>query len=580
MSQMIRFIKGGAALLPATAALATATVALGVPAPQAAHAQVPFRVIRPENGATVRETVRIQFARRALEEAGVKYLSISLDGKFREALAVLPAPAADKKIVRTSSIEVTPQVVNVLWNTKAASDTGGNNKEGGSTLGVADGPHSIEIIAQDAAGKRLGMQTLQLNVDNSGGMQIPAGGLALSYRFQVGDRTRYHQVATVEYIGERKAATPGATQQFQGYTSRGFGQGRGGFGGPGGPGSFGPGDEGGFGGPPPGYGGPGGYPGAGGRGGFGGPGGGYGLGAMQTGPFTVPVQTVRANFERTTEDALGGGAYFLRDKVLDGVIIGGNGAAARLEDVYNFKSRYRTVLTSGLVKEYGVANAARPGAYVALAIPNLGGGRRRVGQTWKVQTPVQLEWATLDKPTMVFATNSLEGLEWQNGYQTARIKQTYNGKADIPIYGGAGRMRQANVQLDRTIWFSYKAGKIIRMETDVTVEGPAPATVLSAMVPSAGVGGGMMGGGGFGGPGGDDGGMTFPAAFGGGGGPGGLRGGPGGMMGAPGGMMGGPGGMMGGGGGFGGLQQQQEEQRVPAKFHSHTVVSLIIPGRS
>jgi hypothetical protein len=288
----------------------------------------------------------------------------------------------------------------------------------------------------------------------------------------------------------------------------------------------------------------------GGGGGF--PGGG-GVTPQPTGPFSVPVQTVEANYIRTTEDRAGGNSFTIRDKVTGGTIVAGNGASARLEDVYEFKSRYRTVSSSGDVLRYALAT--KPGAYVALPMIDLGGGRRRVGQRWQTRVPILLEWATLDAPPTVRATNVLEGLEWQDGYQTARIRQTYQGKADIPIYGGAGKMRGANVEMERVIWFGYRPGRIIRMETTVQVSGDAPANILSAMVPSAGINatGGFGGGGGFPGGGG------YPG--------GGIPGGGG----YPGGGLG----LGSSSGGFGALQQgNQEAPRAPAKFRSVTTVRL------
>ena len=239
----------------------------------------------------------------------------------------------------------------------------------------------------------------------------------------------------------------------------------------------------------------GGYPGG---GGFPGGGGGYPGGAygQPTGPFSILVQKVEANYTRTTEDRLGGQNFTIRDRVTSGTILAGNGAYARLSDVYALKSRYRTVTSRGGVNDHGIASASKPGAYVALPMIDLGGGRRRVGQTWNTRVPVLLEWATMDAPPTVVATNTLETLEWQDGYQTARIRQTYKGKANIPIHGGAGTMRQADVNMDRTIWFAYKPGQIVRQETTMQVNGDAPANIVQAMVPSAGIGGGMVASGG------------------------------------------------------------------------------------
>jgi hypothetical protein len=94
------------------------------------------------------------------------------------------------------------------------------------------------------------------------------------------------------------------------------------------------------------------------------------------------------------------------------------------------------------------------------------------------------------------------------------------------------------------------------METTVQVSGDAPANILSAMVPSAGINatGGFGGGGGFPGGGG------YPG--------GGIPGGGGGY---PGGGLG----LGSSGGGFGALQQgNQEAPRAPAKFRSVTTVRL------
>ena len=288
-----------------------------------------------------------------------------------------------------------------------------------------------------------------------------------------------------------------------------------------------------------------------------------------SGPFTLPVQTVTAKYERSTEDRVTQSAYFTRDLVTEGTITAGNGASARLEDVFSFKSRYRTLSTSGKTLEYGVASADRPGAYVALPVIDLGGQRVRVGQPWQSRTPVLLEWATLDAPPTVVANNVLESLEWQDGYQTARIKQTFEGRVSMPIYGGAAKMDGAKVKMTRMIWFGFKAGKVVRTETTVEVDGDAPASVIASMVPGAGVSGGA-----------------------------GLMGGMGGMMGGMGGgRMGGGAGMMGGdddmpsmgGSGFGsgmgsfgnafGMQgETQQESKVPAKFKSFTVVTLDKPA--
>ena len=590
--------------------LGATVLGLAITVPMAASAQVPFKVARPQDGARVRETVRIQIPRTAL--TNVKYLALSVDGKFRAGLGV-PSPVFEKngkaKSITTDVLAYDETSVSILWNTKTLTP---DPKNPSLLEGVEDGPHAVEIIAFDGNNKRIGRQSLTLEVDNKGGLRVPADGILLTYRFQVGDETHYSQKTDVEYLGENTPVAPGAgfASGSNGFSSQGRGMsGGGGFAGGGmmngdgdmgkggggmsssgprgGMGSSGPrggaGMMGGGGGPRGGMGssGPRGMGSSGPRGGAGMMGGGMMGGGMMggaggaafgrdngnfqaSGPFTLPVQTVTAKYERSTEDRVTQSAYFTRDLVTEGTITAGNGASARLEDVFSFKSRYRTLSTSGKTLEYGVASADRPGAYVALPVIDLGGQRVRVGQPWQSRTPVLLEWATLDAPPTVVANNVLESLEWQDGYQTARIKQTFEGRVSMPIYGGAAKMDGAKVKMTRMIWFGFKAGKVVRTETTVEVDGDAPASVIASMVPGAGVSGGA-----------------------------GLMGGMGGMMGG----MGGGAGMMGGdddmpsmgGSGFGsgmgsfgnafGMQgETQQESKVPAKFKSFTVVTLDKPA--
>lgn len=628
-------------------ALVTLLATLGVAA--VSHAQVAFQVAGPQNGATVRETVRIRLPRAAVEN--IKYLALAVDGKFRAGVAV---PDKDAKVSTDLIVndQKNDQVI-FLWNTKAKV----RNPDDQQILdGVDDGPHTLELTAYDASNKKVGKQTLTLTVNNRGDLRMPAEGISLAYRFTVGEENAYHQRTDLDYINEPK--TPVNTvirRSGNAYSSLGRGQ-RGGFagggmagggdeggggmmmGGPGGrrgggSGSFpgggmmgsggmmSPGGQGGFPGGPggrrgggsgsfPGAGG--GFPGGGGKGGGGamGSGGGGMLGGggmmgggggggnpfgngLDNGPYRIPVQTVKANYKRTTEDRLSSSEYFIRDRVEDGTIVA-SGGSARLQDVYNFKSRYRAVASSGAVTNPGIANGAHPGAYIALPFVDLGEGKRRVGNKWRTRAPLLLEWATLDVPKMVPVENTLVGLEWESGYQCARIEQHFEGSTDVPIFGGAGTISGAKVRMDRTIWFSYKAGKVIKMETTTEVEGDAPADILGAMVPQSGagnaaMGGGMMGGGGMlGGGGGDEpGGMMGGGPMMGSGGMmrgGGGKGSGGPMMGS-GGMMGGQGGFPGAGSGFGGMQSgdQVEAPKAPAKFRSVTVVELApvtVPGSS
>ena len=164
--------------------LGATVLGLAITMPMAASAQVPFKVARPQDGARVRETVRIQIPRTAL--TNVKYLALSVDGKFRAGLGV-PSPVFEKngkaKSITTDVLAYDETSVSILWNTKTLTP---DPKNPSLLEGVEDGPHAVEIIAFDGNNKRIGRQSLTLEVDNKGGLRVPADGILLTYRFQVG----------------------------------------------------------------------------------------------------------------------------------------------------------------------------------------------------------------------------------------------------------------------------------------------------------------------------------------------------------------------------------------------------------
>jgi len=188
--------------------------------PGAAQAQVPFRVSRPENGATVRETVEFRIPRTALGDA--KYVTLTINDRFRNAIGV-PATNADGKIISNKYLRASNANVVLLWDTKALDPTPGLED---SERVIKDGPYTVEVAAFAADGKQVGYQKLSLNVNNTGALQSPAGGVLLTYRFNVGAEERYRQRTEVEYVGER-TALPQTTPMGgnSGYRSQGAGQG-------------------------------------------------------------------------------------------------------------------------------------------------------------------------------------------------------------------------------------------------------------------------------------------------------------------------------------------------------------------
>lgn len=144
----------------------------------AAIAQAPFTIVRPQDGARVREVVQIRFPMRSIPQGG--FIGVSIDGKFVEAVA--PA-ALDTDRERGHYI--------YRWDTKR--------------LNVPDGEHTIELTLytnpEGGSGARvLGRSAVRLQVENE--IKVPAEGIFLRYRWTPGKTYRYDLKATIKEINE------------------------------------------------------------------------------------------------------------------------------------------------------------------------------------------------------------------------------------------------------------------------------------------------------------------------------------------------------------------------------------------
>ncbi len=206
-----------------------------------------------------------------------------------------------------------------------------------------------------------------------------------------------------------------------------------------------------------------------------------------------------------------------------------------------------------------------------------------VGDKWQSRNvSLDLPGTSPDQQPRVTATSTLEGVEWQGGYPTAKIHQHYDGSQGLKLKTiTVGNIEVMNPQItfDQDVYLAFRSGTLVKVVRSLEITGKTLQSVGTTGAGGMGAPGGrgMMGGesgmpGMSGMPGGGGGMMGMPGMPGGGGGmgsgggrggarggmtgmPGGGRGGSrGGMSGMPG-MPGGGGGMgSGGGGGRGGAR--------------------------
>ncbi len=123
-----------------------------------------------------------------------------------------------------------------------------------------------------------------------------------------------------------------------------------------------------------------------------------------------------------------------------------------------------------------------------------------IGQTWR--TPSQ----RLDIPGVppalqprVTLDNKLVGLEWESGYPTAKIHQTYTQGASLnSVVIGGLEITAPTVTYERDIYLAYKSGTLIRTARTLTIKGRTTANLNNA-APSQGAGPSAGGYGGYGG---------------------------------------------------------------------------------
>jgi hypothetical protein len=336
-------------------------------ATRAQDAAKPLQLLRPLNGATVRETVPIRARSADLPKDG--YVVVSIDGTFRTA-RILPI---DSDLL-------------YLWDTQTPFT---DPNDPGTPKYSSDGTHVVTLEVRDKQSNLISSASVTVHLANK--VAALPDGVRLSYDWKQDETLRYKQ----------------HTELSQDNSTSG--------------------------GPP------------------------------------VSIETSDVRFQRSVEDATGGQDFLIRDLVFPDGFITNHGTQSLIQSSYLLKSGYRTVNDSGQV--ISEETPFSPGDHFSLPLPEFPARRVSIGDSWQTHVQTSLTWASV-KPTVLTGTAKLEGFEWQNGYPTAKITETYDGQADFYIDARAASapVTATAVHLTRTIWFAYNSKRLIRMQTQMTAE--------------------------------------------------------------------------------------------------------------
>lgn len=122
----------------------------------------------------------------------------------------------------------------------------------------------------------------------------------------------------------------------------------------------------------------------------------------------------------------------------------------------------------------------------------------KVGDTWTTDNvKLDIPGTPPDKQPKVRVTSTFEGVEWEGGYPTAKIRQTFDsnrgGLKEKSITFGTIQIDDPQLKFERDIYIAYRSGRLIKMVRTLEVTGKTSQSVA----PSAGAAPGMMMGGGM-----------------------------------------------------------------------------------
>ncbi|GIV15666.1 MAG: hypothetical protein KatS3mg022_1101 [Armatimonadota bacterium] len=375
------------------AALATAVAVLGVTAFALAQG-TPFNILRPADGAIVRERVRIEVPRASIPEGG--FVGIYIDGRFQTSLA----PRRDDKEPR----------LRYIWDTKVPIV----DPATGKPEPVKDGEHTIAVVLYDPEGKAIDRAEVRVQVANQEGINLPAIGVRLQYRFRLGENVNYKQHDEVILLAGQTGAeiTGGVTGEQVAYEADTF--------------------------------------------------------------FNLFAYDIR------------GDNFIIRQRANKQQVLAYNQPVYTLgEEMFRAVLQFITPLGSVIYQNVDTTND--PYVFRVMVLPVLPELRVKPGDTWTSWVHILLPDMPVERARKVLAQNKLEGVEWEGGYPTVKIRQTYEGTLSGTLEFSNYMLQNPKVKLDRTLWFAFNAGRLVRSETTVEIEGQVPTGAQPARL--AGLGG-------------------------------------------------------------------------------------------
>ncbi len=111
-----------------------------------------------------------------------------------------------------------------------------------------------------------------------------------------------------------------------------------------------------------------------------------------------------------------------------------------------------------------------------LELPKLPLDPKRIGDAWTTPDErLDIPGTPPDKQPRVTLTSTLEGIEWQGGYPTAKIHQTYDsskgGLKDKTITFGTTEIENPTLKYTRDIYLAYRSGTLVRVDRKLEVTG-------------------------------------------------------------------------------------------------------------